>query len=301
MTHEITFNDSAHRYIVNDDPCDVGIYGVPTDMLATTAGGQREATYTIRTQPFGDRDPMTGRRWRDYLVFDYGDTEVMTGDAAITGRRQWGDVAAILARADRAVVIGGDDSINYYNAMALRAANPGRDIVMVHLDAHHDTNARGMGLPDHSTWVADVVADQAKSDPYVNQVVQVGVRAPGIADPQVRRTRAYDLEGAMRFARELPPSVVLWLAIDMDVIDPAFAPGVAVPEPFGLMPVDVLRVVQNLGGRAKMLSLTEVCPSRDVHEITSLTAHRIIEQYVYAGQPVRRKQRIDQRAAAMAL
>jgi agmatinase len=298
----VTFNNANFRdpSVIGQllpERADAGIYGVPSDMLATTAGGQRDATLTIREQGYGAFDPVTTRNWSDYKVVDFGDCPITPGDIQATGRRQRNDVHRILDNVHRAYVLGGDDSINYWNAKALRDhAGPTARIVMLHLDAHHDTNARGV-LPDHSTWVADVVEEDEHGHCLVDEVIQVGVRAPGIIDPQVRRTRTLDAAHALAYFRSLlvTPSTVVWLAIDMDVVDPAFAPGVAVPEPFGMTTRELAQIVSEVGPRAKLTTLTEVTPANDVNDITSLLAHRVIERAIMAAGPRESRQLPKQR------
>jgi arginase family enzyme len=137
-------------------------------------------------------------------------------------------------------------------------------------------------MTDHSTWVADVVEGLT---PLVDQVIQVGVRAPGGVDPQVRRTRLLSADQALATISALPADTVVWLAIDMDVLDPAFAPGVAVPEPFGMTAQVLAHIVSEVGPRAKLTTITEVTPANDVNDITSLLAHRIVMRAIMATGP----------------
>jgi arginase family enzyme len=287
--NKVTFNDAQFVDLplngVAGVAWDAGIYGVPTDALATTAGGQRDGTEAIRLAPWGDTDPVTGATWSSYQVADFGDCDVVAGNARETGNRQVADLSDILPHCDRTYVLGGDDSINYWCAVALRAwvsgsGVPWSSIALVHFDAHHDANMSAE-LPDHSTWVADVVDGN-----LVDQVIQVGVRAPGTPTPVGTKYRSYtNAAAAIRYIRELPPSVVPWLAIDMDVLDPAYAPGVAVPEPFGLDPAELAHAVAQIGPRAKLMTVSEVTPANDVNGITALTAHRLVMRSILSVPP----------------
>src|SRR6266581_4804642 len=95
---------------------------------------------------------------------------------------------------------------------------------------------------------------------------------------------------AVRIANYQPPSwhldlqvaldgpEFIYLSIDIDVLDPGFAPGTGTPEPGGMQPADLLRAIRNIGLRTKLVGMdvVEVSPPYDHAEITAQNANRCI-------------------------
>ena len=72
----------------------------------------------------------------------------------------------------------------------------------------------------------------------------------------------------------------IYFNLDIDVIDPAFAPGTGWPEPLGLNPKEVLDIILQLKNKIKLLDLVEVSPPKDVNNITSRLAARILMEFI---------------------
>jgi agmatinase len=70
----------------------------------------------------------------------------------------------------------------------------------------------------------------------------------------------------------------LYVSVDIDVLDPGFAPGTGTPEPGGLAPVDLLRIARELGRRADIaaLDVVELAPAYDSADVTVNNAHRVV-------------------------
>ena len=71
----------------------------------------------------------------------------------------------------------------------------------------------------------------------------------------------------------------IYLTLDMDIIDPAYAPGTSTPEPFGLNPFDILEVIGSFAKQLIGFDIVEVCPLYD-HGQTSILAAKIIRQVI---------------------
>jgi agmatinase len=83
----------------------------------------------------------------------------------------------------------------------------------------------------------------------------------------------------------------LYISVDIDVLDPAFAPGTGTPEPGGMAPVDLLRTVRRLAIEANLVALdvVEVSPPYDVSDNTVNNAHRVVLEAL-AGMAWRKQQ-----------
>jgi arginase len=112
------------------------------------------------------------------------------------------------------------------------------------------------------------------------RLVQVGIRTAN--EPQrnhlqrfpVEQLRMKDWAGTFDMAFEGP----VYLSVDLDVLDPAFAPGVSHHEPGGLSVREVLRIVQGLRGRLVGADVVELNPSRDRDGVTAMVAAKIVKE-----------------------
>ena len=86
------------------------------------------------------------------------------------------------------------------------------------------------------------------------------------------------IEWAIGKALESVKNERIYLTLDIDGIDPAYAPGTGTPEPFGLMPMDVKKVINAIGDRLAGFDVVEVCPPADPAGITSILAARYINE-----------------------
>ena len=80
------------------------------------------------------------------------------------------------------------------------------------------------------------------------------------------------------------------MSVDIDVLDPGFAPGTGTPEPGGMTPADLLRVVRVLAQRADVaaLDVVEVSPPHDHGDLTVNNAHRVVYEFL-SGMAARRR------------
>lgn len=262
---------------------DAVILGVPSDVTGTTATGQRDGPDAIRSGPYDEHDLMlnvpTG-----YNIVDFGNVDVVPENVSDTGENISGCVLEACVSANLAVVLGGDDGINYWvsqafdTATSLAAASDRRTrFVLFHFDAHADVYKNPEGEIDHATWLG-----YAAEHGHFDRCYLFGTRAHGVPVNGNDKIWNLGLEELERIidAEVLEGSVIM-LGVDMDVLDPAFAPGVAVPEPFGMTPLELLDAIELISPHASLLSITEVTPANDANGITALTANRIVSRAIH--------------------
>ena len=193
--------------------------------------------------------------------------------------------------------IGGDHSITLPLLRAYKAWL-GRPLAVLHFDAHCDTWQDHFGEPSgHGTWVYEAIQEGLV---VPECVVQLGIRSPG-----ARAAREYvqDQGGQIFAARALrglesptqlapvlaairermaahghPP---LYLSLDIDCLDPAFAPGTGTPEPAGMSSAQVLSVLEELADLNFVgMDCVEVAPAYDHAELTSNAAANFVWTYL---------------------
>jgi agmatinase len=205
--------------------------------------------------------------------------------------------AAALIRRHHMAWLGGDHSITLPLLRAYKA-HLGRPLAVLHFDAHCDTWSDHFGEPSgHGTWVYEAIQEGL----VVRECfVQVGIRSAG---ERAAREYVKDQGGAIHTARALrglespaqlapllddlrarlarhghPP---LYVSLDIDCLDPAFAPGTGTPEPGGLSTNQVLTILEGLAGFDCVgMDCVEVAPPYDHAELTSYAAAQFVWTYL---------------------
>jgi agmatinase len=178
--------------------------------------------------------------------------------------------AAAAGWSDCLVTLGGDHSVL---VPALAAACRGRtDVVLVHFDAHVDVWPIEAGEVDHH---ANSLAASLR---FVERAVTFGARGYGPSRDRLEWARTNGIDVVPRFSPNALPRGPVYLSIDLDVVDPAFAPGVGTPEPGGWTARELLDRVQAVAYRCELVGMdvVEVCPAYDPGGITAALANRCV-------------------------
>jgi agmatinase len=275
--------------IDRDDPgAPICVAGIPFDLGTTNRVGARFGPSAIRqaSRMLVDGDhPLHWVNPSALPLADVGNFTIALGDIA-------GSLARIeeqAARIKHLVAFGGDHGITLplLRALAKRRGPP----ALIHLDAHVDTWPENFG----QTYAHGSVFYHALSEGLVEpqRMVQVGIRSPverGVHDwtlaQGVVMITAQDVheQGPAAIAgriRQVIGEAPVYLSFDIDVLDPAFAPGTGTPEIGGLATWQAQAIIRRLGGLQFIgMDLVEVCPAYDVAEITALAGATIAWEYL---------------------
>ncbi|MBU0496008.1 MAG: agmatinase, partial [Chloroflexi bacterium] len=203
---------------------------------------------------------------------ELGDLELSGGAAALTQIERV--VADLLAREVRVLALGGDHAITY---PILRAYGKRYDqLTVLHLDAHPDLyDEYEYNRYSHACPFARIMEER-----LATRLVQVGIRT--MTPHQRAQAERFGVEvveaRAWRPGTSLSLAGPVYLSLDMDVLDPAFAPGVSHHEPGGLSTRDVLGLVQGLPAPIVGADLVEYNPSRDVGDVTGMVAAKFLKE-----------------------
>jgi arginase len=185
-------------------------------------------------------------------------------------------VAEQLRAGRRVLSIGGDHSITYPILRAY-AKEYGR-LSIVHFDAHPDMYPSFQGDPySHACPFARILEDG-----LVMQLVQIGIRT---MSPQQRTlVEKYGVQvfapWQLQDARNALPRGDVYVSLDLDGLDPAFAPGVSHREPGGLSVRDVLELVKLIPGTIVGADVVEYNPKQDVSGITASVAAKFAREFI---------------------
>ncbi|NLL95332.1 MAG: agmatinase [Thermoplasmatales archaeon] len=264
----------AHSGYSEAEAC---IFGVPYDRTASFRAGAREAPGAIRKASYAfETSHFEHGRLRDLALHDYGDCDDFFTPAEMADEIRFAMGPAISA-GKFTVVMGGDHSVS------IPVIGAYEDVSVISIDAHLDSRREYMGLPDSHACVMRRAADRHGLD----NVHVVGVRSISeeeLDDPEpVPYTSAYEvhergvgpvIDGILEsLGRER-----VYVTLDIDGVDPAFAPGTGTPEPFGLTPLDVKKIINAVGDRLVGFDVVEVCPPYDPTGATSVLAARLIKE-----------------------
>ena len=285
---------------------DVAIVGAPFDLHTTNRAGARFGPRAIRSNAYepGTYHLDLGIEIFDWVeVVDYGDAHCPNGQPEVGHANIKAKVAEVASRGIIPVILGGDHSITWPAATAVADHRGWGNVGIVHFDAHADTADIVDGnLASHGTPMRRLIESGAVLG---RNFVQVGLR--GYWPPQ--DTFEWMQAQGMRWhlmneiwergihaviedavAEALDGADHLYLSVDIDVLDPGFAPGTGTPEPGGMTPVDLLRTVRRLARSANLVAMdvVEVAPAYDVSDNTVNNAHRVVFEAL-AGIAARRR------------
>jgi agmatinase len=274
---------------------DVAILGAPFDEGVSYRPGTRFGPRAIRTAedvafPVARPHMELGiDPYAELDIVDYGDVEVRSSDLDRSHALLRQGVAEILAAGAIPVVLGGDHSLSTPVLQALAAHHGVDGFSVVHFDTHADTGGDEWEAP-HGVPFHRAVVD---GDLDGRNIVQIGLRGawPFPEEFQWMREAGFRwhtmgeiiergigpvVNDAVEHARARAPRT--YLTVDIDVLDPAFAPGTGTAEPGGLMTRELLWAVRTVAARLDLcaMDIVEVSPPFDPAGITALAGHRVV-------------------------
>jgi len=271
-----------------DDPnSPICVAGIPFDLGTTNRAGARFAPAAIRHASRMLTDGDHPLHWINPVAIpfaDIGNFSIALGDIAAS----LAEIEAQAARIKHLVALGGDHGVTLPLLRAL--AKRSGPCALVHFDAHMDTWAENFGQAFAHGSVFYHAIREGLVDP--RRMVQVGIRSPverTVHDWTLARgvtmIAAQDVheQGPVAVSdriRQVIGEATAYLSFDIDVLDPAFAPGTGTPE-VGLASWQAQAILRRLRGlRFIGMDVVEVCPPYDVAEITALAGATMAWEYL---------------------
>ncbi len=267
----------------------VVIFGAPLDLTSSYRSGARFGPPQIRAAGEGleDYSLKLDRDVRQVTVMDQGDLELPPGNLEASLARIEKEAATVLENGFPFLVLGGEHLITLPLVKAALARYP--DLVLLQLDAHADLAESYDGeLLTHAT-VMRRIAELLES----GRIVQMGIRSATAEEVAFARHRTNFFPGSPTDADrvlKLLTGKPVYLTIDIDVVDPAFAPGVGSPEPGGWSSGELFQMLGKMTDLQIVgMDLVEVCPPYDPAGITSALAAKVLREalltFFYPGSP----------------
>jgi len=289
---------------------DVALLGAPLD----TSSGMRGAAFGPKTLRGSGHNQYWGSfmdphlhvmvSWRDELVVaDYGDVAIdyLSVERSMQPVREM--VREIAETGAIPVVVGGDHSLEYPNVAAISDVYGKGNVGVIHFDAHYDAGETENGhLISHGQPIRRLIEE---GHVLGKNYIQVGLRGYWPGEDGFRWMREHDfryhtmaeierdgwdavMTRVLREALDGPKK--LYISLDIDVLDPAYAPGTGTPEPGGLTTRELFPLIRRLCAENNLVGfdLVEFNPLVDPGYTTGLNANRAIQECL-TGIAMRKK------------
>jgi agmatinase len=276
------------------------IVGIPWDLSSTFRKGVHEAPPVIRKiakdDLYGDFTEDGVDLTRIWRVFDYGDVEVAKSTDEMR-KRVYNVIRNLYNDKLRFIFLGGDHFITYFTLHALTQFNK-ENWSLIYLDAHPDLEEEYKG-------------DRYMHGSVVKRLVEeTNLRSQSVVEVGIRHFQPYELKWANDVGMKIMPTVEferlgangaakrvlkllpkdvnrIYLSIDLDILDPAYAPGLTYPEPGGISTRSLLDFIHGLKElEIGAFDVVELCPPYDNRSsITAIGAVKIILETLGVMRP----------------
>lgn len=266
--------DSFTHQLQNISPGSLAVVGVPYDAQSSYLSGCAQAPDLIIEayhSPSSNYFTELGYQLEDDLAISF------LGNLPIT---DYFDIEKgidlVLQAGGRTLSLGGDHSITYPIMKA--QAKKYDKLTILQLDAHGDLYQDFEGNPySHACPFARIMEDG-----LVGRLVQVGNRT--LSKHQREQAKRFgveiiemkDWQVGQPFSLDGP----LYVSLDLDVLDPAFAPGLSHYEPGGMSPRDVIGIIHQIEVPIVGADIVEYNPTRDINGITAMVAARFMKEII---------------------
>jgi arginase len=252
----------------------ISLLGIPHDDNSSFAKGAALAPAHIRPELFSDAYSMwseTGFDLTDRFV-DHGDIgfDVVTDPWDLIE----GEVGRVLELGDPLICLGGDHAISWPVLRAVRRRHS--SLTILHIDAHPDIYDAYQGNPrSHTSPFARIMEER-----LADRLIQVGLRT--VNDHHRDQFERFGVEviEAARFSDDLRLDLTtpVYISMDLDGLDPAFAPGVSHREPGGLTTRQVINLIQSVNQPIVAADIVELNPTRDIANLTAGVAAKLLKE-----------------------
>lgn len=251
----------------------ISILGISSDEQSSWARGAAKGPDAIRAAFHCESTNTFCESGFDIapVLKDHGNLQPESGEA---GRQAITDIVSVLAT-DRGpvLILGGDHSITCPVVRGIRATHD--RLAILHFDAHPDL----YDSLDGNRWSHATPFARIMEAGLANSLMQIGIRT----------MNAHQRDQANRFSVDVLPwqawnetelifADPVYISIDMDVLDPAYAPGVSHQEPGGMATRELLQLIQRIKGNVVGADIVELNPQRDVNGMTARVAAKILKE-----------------------
>jgi Arginase/agmatinase/formimionoglutamate hydrolase, arginase family len=254
----------------------VSILGIPHDENSSFLKGAADAPPKIRAELFSDANNLYTETRVNLatpgLITDHGDIDFPPDRDSwnVIGTR----VSEVLNEGRPLICLGGDHAISHPIVRAVHRRHS--TLTLLHFDAHPDIYDDFQKNPrSHASPFARIM-EQGLAD----RLIQVGIRtATAHQREQMQRFGVEAFEASsFRDDVRMEFSTPVYISLDIDAIDPAYAPGVSHRESGGLSPRQIIRIIQSIRTPIVAADIVEYNPRRDIADLTASVASKLLKE-----------------------
>ncbi|CAA7599940.1 agmatinase [Acididesulfobacillus acetoxydans] len=259
------------------------ILGIPMDFTVSFRPGARLGPLSIRNVSAGieEYSVYQDKDLADCVYRDLGDLSLPCGNVQRSLQIIEKACHILLADGKFPIFLGGEHLVSYPLLRSFRQQYP--DLRVLHFDAHADLREDYLGERDsHATVMRQVAGLFAEKRLY-----QFGIRSGTKEEFAFAREHTYmhidEVLGPLKETLAELTGYPLYVTLDIDVVDPAYAPGTGTQEPGGCTSREILTALRSLAGQKVVgFDLVEVLPALDASERTALLAAKIVREVILA-------------------
>jgi agmatinase len=267
----------------NYEEADIALVGIPMDFTVSFRPGTRMGPQQIRTVSYGieEYSVYLDKDLADKSYFDLGDMNLPFGNVEGSLTVIENVTRRMLADKKFPILLGGEHLVTYPIIRAFKEQY--QDLVVIHFDAHADLGLDYAGEPNSHATVMRKVAQMIEP----KNLYQFGIRS-GTSDEfqYAKENTNMFIDRVIEPLKQVIPTLgqrPVYVSLDIDVVDPAYAPGTGTPEAGGCSSREIIEAIHELGAANIVgFDLVEVSPATDQSERTSLLAAKIIREAILA-------------------
>lgn len=294
--HVTKVSDTITPYVLGEKG-DIGIIGLPLSKTSISLSQAADAPQKIRShfKSFTTYSSETGKDFSDIKIIDFGDCLTHPTDQTESIERLYHSVLDMLKAnaCKRYIILGGDHGVSFPSIRAF-SEKLGR-IGVIQWDAHHDVRSfkdggRTNGTPFRSLIEGGYlkgehliqlgIRDFSNATKYHEYTKEKGVRVYTMGAIEQEGITSILKKELIRLEKEVD---YMYLSIDMDVVDQAFAPGCPAIGTGGLTSRELLSSIEVASShpKVKAMDIVEIDPSKDVRDITTRLAAYTMLKFMY--------------------
>lgn len=263
----------------NMEKCDKVIIGIPMDATTSFRPGTRLAPYRVREVSEGieEYSIYQDKSLEDINFYDAGDIEIPFGNVIASLERIEQVCKLLLNKGKKIFSIGGEHLVS----LPLIKAHKDQysDLVIIQMDAHADLREDYLGEKLSHAAVMRHAVDIVGS----KNLFQLGIRSGTKEEMEFAEEHTYmylnELPAVLEQVKQKIGTRPVYFTLDIDVLDPAFAPGTGTPEPGGFTSREILQAILTLGDLNIVgFDIVEISPPNEKGDITSILGAKILRE-----------------------
>jgi agmatinase len=279
LEEKANFMASSREY----DQCSKVIIGIPMDATTSFRPGTRLAPYRVRevSESIEEYSVYQDKSLEEIDFYDAGDIIIPFGNVGESLRRIEVVSQGLVQAGKQVYAIGGEHLVSLPLIKSYHRRYP--DLVVIQLDAHADLRSDYLGESlSHASVMRHVVEEIGDQSLY-----QLGIRSATRDELKfaAKRTNLYldQLQDVLDEVIDKIGDRPVYLTLDIDVLDPAFAPGTGTPEAGGFSSRELLQVLHRLGKLEVVgFDLVEISPPYEKGDNTSILGAKILREALLA-------------------